>query len=143
MQEQLSVTDFYTDLVLPALTERLDQAFPEFGWRRDARGWIATNDEHTHARLGVRAERVVAHGPAPRGFLVHGGEPTLWTAYVSGGSVRAARSSSRWSRTSRLEPASIPPRSTEPRRATAAPIYSRLLRALHDTSSSRARGGGA
>ena len=87
MQEQLSVTDFYTDVVLPALSERLDQAFPEFGWRRDSRGWIATNEEHTHSRLGVRAERVVAHGPAPRGFLVHGGEPTLWTAYVSGGSV--------------------------------------------------------
>ncbi|MEJ7792438.1 MAG: toprim domain-containing protein [Gaiellaceae bacterium] len=87
MQEQLSVTDFYTDFVLPALSERLDQAFPEFGWRRDARGWIATNEEHTHSRLGVRAERVVAHGPAPRGFLVHGGVPTLWTAYVSGGPV--------------------------------------------------------
>jgi hypothetical protein len=38
-------------------------------------------------RLGVRAERVVAHGPAPRGFLVHGGEPVLWTAYVSGGTI--------------------------------------------------------
>ena len=23
---------------------RLDQAFPEFGWRRDARGWVATNN---------------------------------------------------------------------------------------------------
>jgi len=87
MQEQFSVTDFYTDFVLPALSERLDQAFPEFGWRRDARGWIATNEEYTHSRLGVRAARVVAHGPAPRGFLVHGGEPTLWTAYVSGGTV--------------------------------------------------------
>jgi hypothetical protein len=81
------VTDFYTEIVLPALADRLDQAFPEFGWRRDARGWIATNEEHTHSRFGVRAERVVAHGPAPRGFLVHGGEPTLWTAYVSDGIV--------------------------------------------------------
>lgn len=87
LQEQLNVTDFYTDSVLPVLSQRLDQAFPEFGWRRDAMGWIATNEEHTHSRLGVRAERVVAHGPAPRGFLVHGGEPTLWTAYVSGGAV--------------------------------------------------------
>jgi DNA primase len=87
MQQQLSVTDFYTECVLPALADRLDQAFPEFGWRRDARGWIATNEAHTHARLGVRAERVVAHGPAPRGFLVHGGEATLWTAYVNGGTV--------------------------------------------------------
>jgi hypothetical protein len=80
-------SDFYTETVLPTLAERLDHAFPEFGWRRDARGWVATNEQHTHARLGVRAERVVAHGPAPRGFLIHGGEPMLWTAYVNGGTV--------------------------------------------------------
>jgi len=85
--ERVRVTDFYTETVLPALAERLDGAFPEFGWRRDVRGWVATNEEHTHARLGVRAQRVVAHGPAPRGFLIHGGEPTLWTAYVNGGRV--------------------------------------------------------
>lgn len=84
-REQVRVGDFYTEVVLPALAERLDQAFPEFGWRRDARGWVATNEEHTHTRLGVRAERVVAHGPAPRGFLVHGGESMLWTAYLAGG----------------------------------------------------------
>src|SRR4051794_9393583 len=83
----VSVVDYYTDVVLPALAERLDSAFPEFGWRRDARGWIATNQETTHRVLGVRADRVVAHGPAPRGFLVHGGEATLWTAYVSGGQI--------------------------------------------------------
>jgi hypothetical protein len=83
--EHLSIVDFYTDVVLPALAERLDSAFPEFGWRRDARGWVATNEELTHRALGVRAERVVAHGPAPRGFLIHGGEPMLWTAYLSGG----------------------------------------------------------
>src|SRR5215218_8092949 len=41
----------------------------------------------THRVLGVRAERVVAHGPAPRGFLVHGGDSTLWTAYLNGGVV--------------------------------------------------------
>ena len=41
----------------------------------------------THRALGVRAERVVAHGPAPRGFLVHGGEATLWTAYLNSGVV--------------------------------------------------------
>lgn len=79
--------DFYTEIVLPALQERLDSAFPEFGWRRDRLGWVATNEETTHRLLGVRAERVVAHGPAPRGFLVHGGEATLWTAYVSGGAT--------------------------------------------------------
>src|SRR4051812_5824142 len=82
-----SIIDFYTDEVLPALAQRLNTAFPEFGWRRDNRGWIATNEEMTHRAFGVRAERVVAHGPAPRGFLIHGGEPVLWTAYVNGGPV--------------------------------------------------------
>ena len=86
-REQVRVIDFYTEVVLPALAQRLDQAFPEFGWRRDARGWVATNEEYTHAKLGVRAERVVAHGPAPRGYLVHGGEPMLWTAYLAGGEL--------------------------------------------------------
>lgn len=84
---QANVVDYYTDVVLPALADRLDVAFPEFGWRRDRRGWVATNEEMTHRVLGVRAERVVAHGPAPRGFLVHGAEPVLWTAYMNGGQV--------------------------------------------------------
>ncbi|MGH3042161.1 MAG: toprim domain-containing protein [Gaiellaceae bacterium] len=85
--ESRSVTDFYTEIVLPRLQERLDRAFPEFGWKPDRLGWVATNEEHTHARLGVRADRVVAHGPAPRGFLIFGGEQMLWTAYVNGGVV--------------------------------------------------------
>jgi DNA primase len=79
------VTDFYEEVVQPALMSRLDQAFPEFGWRRDARGWVATNQEHTHVRLRARADRVVAH--EPQGFLVHGGEAMFWTAYVNGGTV--------------------------------------------------------
>ncbi len=82
---QQRIGDFYVDAVLPALAARLDEAFPEFGWKQDARGWVATNQEMTHRVLGVRAERVVAHGPAPSGFLVHGGESTLWTAYLNGG----------------------------------------------------------
>jgi hypothetical protein len=84
---RVSAVDYYTDVVLPELYERLDTAFPEFGWRREARGWVATDNEFTHRVLGVRAERVVAHGPVPRGFLVHGGDATLWTAYVAGGAV--------------------------------------------------------
>lgn len=81
------LVDYYTDVVLPSLADRLDTAFPEFGWRRDARGWVATNEEMTHRVLGVRAERVVAHGRAPRGFLVHGADPMLWTAYLNGGQI--------------------------------------------------------
>jgi DNA primase len=85
--ESRSATDFYTEIVLPELQERLDRAFPEFGWKRDRLGWVATDEETTHRVLGVRAERVVAHGPAPRGFLVHGGDSMLWTAYLNGGVI--------------------------------------------------------
>jgi DNA primase len=86
-RQPVRAADFYSQTVLPVLIARLDQVFPEFGWRRDRQGWVATNEEFTHARLGVRAERVVAHGEVPRGFLVHGGESMLWTAYVGDGHV--------------------------------------------------------
>jgi len=86
-----NVRDFYTDVVLPALADRLDEAFPEFGWRRDPRGWVATNQEMTHRVLGARAERVIAHGPAPRGFLIYGGDATLWTAYLNNGDLPRGR----------------------------------------------------
>ena len=84
---QQRIGDFYIDAVLPALASRLDAAFPEFGWKQDARGWVATNEEMTHRVLGVRADRVAAHGTAPSGFLVHGGSSTLWTAYLNGGVI--------------------------------------------------------
>jgi hypothetical protein len=83
----LGIGEFLEETVLPALQERLDLAFPEFGWRRDAHGWVATDEETTHRILGVRADRVVAHGPAPPGFLIHGGDAIPWTAYVNGGQL--------------------------------------------------------
>ena len=116
-----SAVDFYTESVLPALAERLDEAFPEFGWRRDARGWVATNQEHTHSLFGVRADRVVAHGPAPRGFLIHGGDATLWTVYLSGGTTpRGAdfvRVVSELARRAGVDPAPIEQRECPDRRA--------------------------
>src|SRR5689334_4580926 len=83
-----NVADFYERTVLPALMARLDHAFPEFGWQPDPRGWRATNQHYTHAHLGARAERVICHGDAPRGFLVHGTGPILWTTHVNDGPAR-------------------------------------------------------
>jgi hypothetical protein len=81
--QHTGIADFYERDVLPALTQNLDHAFPEFGWQRDAHGWRATNQEFTHATLGVRADRVVCNGDAPRGFLIHGQGPVLWTTYIN------------------------------------------------------------
>src|SRR6266542_1078992 len=81
---------FYQEQVVPVVFERLPQVFPEFGWRPDARGWFATDQEFLHARFGVNARRVVAHrladGRTPEGFFVHGGDSMLWTEYVNRGS---------------------------------------------------------
>ena len=55
---------------------------------RDAHGWVASNQEFTHTSLGVRADRVVCHGDAPRGFLIHGQGPVLWTTYLNDGPPR-------------------------------------------------------
>src|SRR5882757_1593338 len=62
--ERTGIADFYERDVLPALVQRRDQAFPEFAWQRDLRGWHATNQEFTHTTLGVRADRVICHGVA-------------------------------------------------------------------------------
>jgi DNA primase len=74
---------FLEEAVLPALYDRLDSVFPEFGWRRDREGWVATNRDHTKGLTGARPERVVCH--IPSGFLVHGGDSTTWLSYVNGG----------------------------------------------------------
>jgi DNA primase len=84
-QQHTGIADVFERDVLPALTQNLDHAFPEFGWQRDAHGWRATNQAFTHATLGVRADRVVCHGDAPRGFLIHGQGPVLWTTYINDG----------------------------------------------------------
>jgi hypothetical protein len=81
--ERTSIADFYERDVLPALTQNLDRAFPEFAWQRDTRGWHASNQAFTHTTFGVRADRVVCHGDAPRGFLIHGHGPVLWTTYIN------------------------------------------------------------
>lgn len=86
----LGPVEFLNEVVYPALFERLDEAFPAFGWRRSARGWTATNRETTKTLPGEpRPERVVCNQPF--GFLVHGGRPTSWTAYVNGGTTPTGR----------------------------------------------------
>jgi len=85
-RERITPGDFLDQAVLPVLFERLDWAFPEFGWTRKGNGWQATNREHTKTLPGEpRPDRVVCLRPF--GFLVHGGGPTPWTAYVNGGTT--------------------------------------------------------
>lgn len=81
-RERLSPVAFYEEQVLPALFERLDVAFPDFGWRRKGQGWTATNREYTKTLAGARPDRVVCNVPV--GYYVHGGESVSWASHVSG-----------------------------------------------------------
>jgi len=83
--EQLGLVDFLGLVVCPALFERLDRAFPEFGWTRTDRGWKATDREFTKATYGVRPELVVC--TRPFGFTVYGKGTTSWTTYVNRGTA--------------------------------------------------------
>ena len=85
-RERMNPLDFYEREILSTLFERLDQAFPAFGWKRTRNGWIATNRDFMKGHLDARLGRVVCNQPG--GFYVHGGEPTTWAAYVHGGLPR-------------------------------------------------------
>ncbi len=69
--------------VLPRLFERLDTAFPEFGWEPTQEGWVATSREATKRLLDARPERVICNRPF--GYYAHGGESRSWLAHVNGG----------------------------------------------------------
>lgn len=72
---------FWEEVVAPALFEALDQAFPEFGWRRQGAGWVST--ERVQSLGAPRPGRVVCN--QPYGVLVHGGAAMSWPAYITGG----------------------------------------------------------
>src|SRR3954464_13938809 len=66
-ERRVSVVDYYTDVVLPALAERLDAAFPEVGWggggpRRDG---TQAGSAHPAARR-PRLDRDERGDDAPR-----------------------------------------------------------------------------
>ena len=75
----IDIGDFLDQEVYPALFDRLDAAFPEFGWRRNGSRWIATNAAHTWGLQGrPRPDRVNAYENTPFGFVVHGSAFTSW-----------------------------------------------------------------
>lgn len=74
------LSTWFEEELLPEAFRRLDEVFPEFGWKTDgASGWKATKD----SGLGVRPDRVVCHRPF--GFFVHGEGNRTWLAYLNGG----------------------------------------------------------
>lgn len=78
--------EFLDQDVYPALYQRLDSAFPEFGWRQGTGHWTATSwpagfpcaVEHEHP------DRLMVYEDRPYWVKVHGHEGVRWLEYVSG-----------------------------------------------------------
>ena len=81
----MDLGEFLEQEVYPALFERLDAAFPDFGWQRKGNRWEATA-EHTRTLAGSpRPDRVQAYDNTPFGFQIQGGDFVRWLNYVNGG----------------------------------------------------------
>jgi replicative DNA helicase len=76
---------FLEDELYPALWERLDTAFPEFGFVLRGDHWQATNETATRALSGApRPDRVWAYRDTPFGIKIHGGAFVPWLEYAAG-----------------------------------------------------------
>ena len=86
MQNNLS--ELLEKEVYPTLWDRLDTAFPEFGFKRKGRHWVATDESASRMLSGSpRPERVWVYDDSPYGIKIHGGEFVTWVAHVSGQSA--------------------------------------------------------
>lgn len=89
-----SVVEFLKHQVEPAVYNRLDTVFPEFGWQGDGDSWIAKGTGGQHLDFlsdfmsgcgAPRAgDRVQCYRNSPGRFTIHGGPTILWTAFVLG-----------------------------------------------------------
>ncbi|NPV49120.1 MAG: hypothetical protein HPY69_19425, partial [Armatimonadetes bacterium] len=82
----MDLADFLDHHLFPTLWDRLPSAFPEFGWTRRGRYYVATQEAATRSLPGApRPDRVWAYQDSPFGLKIHGGEFVTWLAYVARG----------------------------------------------------------
>lgn len=84
---QKDPSTFYDQDVIPQLYERLDSAFPEFGFKWHYNHWRATNKNGATQLPGSpRPDRVYVYQNRTYGMLIQGGSFVPWTSYINGGS---------------------------------------------------------
>ena len=76
--------DYYSNELLPAIFANPNQFFPEFAWRAQSGGWVATRSPLTDVTSHDRITMRMTGGAVPGGFCVQGSEPQLWTYYLTG-----------------------------------------------------------
>lgn len=78
--------DFLDREVYPALFDRLDSAFPEYGFRRRGNHWAATADGASRSLPGSpRPHRVNCYVNRPWGLVIQGGDFVRFLDLVNGG----------------------------------------------------------
>lgn len=77
--------EFLDREVYPSLYERLDLAFPEYGFVRRGNKWEATSDNTRMLPGSPRAERVTCYANRPYGLVIHGGEFVRLLDLANGG----------------------------------------------------------
>lgn len=86
MRESMRPSDFYDDEVVPALRDGCVTAYPEFGFKKHPKGWVATIDPGV---FGVRPDRILVHRNAPFYISIaespKNGLGMTWVQYENGG----------------------------------------------------------
>ena len=82
---KLDLGDFLDHEVYPVLFDRLDRAFPEYGFYRWAEHWVATTDATRALPGSPRPERVYCYSNRPWCLVIHGGNPVRLLDLVNGG----------------------------------------------------------
>lgn len=77
--------DFLDREVYPRLFDRMDSAFPEYGWERKVDAWIATSEETRNLPDSPRPDRVYCYRNRPWCLIVQGGKPVRLLDLVNGG----------------------------------------------------------
>lgn len=83
LMERPKLLEFYEQRVLPALFERLDEAFPEIEWTRGRAGWSGIRRATRSGRPVSQPTRVACR--QPWGFEEQEAGTSSWLTYANGG----------------------------------------------------------
>ena len=81
----MDLGDFLDHEVYPALFDRLDRAFPEYGFYRRGKHWQATADASRALPGSPRPDRVCCYENRPWCLVIHGRNPVRLLDLVNGG----------------------------------------------------------
>lgn len=81
---EVRLQDWLDGELYPALFTRLDQAFPEYGFRRSGKAWTATAKEARNLPGEPRPDRVCCYENSPHGLVIQGGGFVRFLNLVNG-----------------------------------------------------------